>query len=81
MCRMDDIGLDEQVVVEKVGGIGVDAAHSSSGHEDDPRTMRRHPLFDLGLAAEVDRPSARIEQQLAGLTWSRRIMAPPTIPC
>jgi hypothetical protein len=28
--------------------------------------MRCHPLFDLGLAPEVDRRAAWIEQQLAG---------------
>jgi hypothetical protein len=70
MCRMDDIGLDEQVVVEKVGWkriVGVDAAHAAGSEKDDPRPMRRHPLFDMGLAAEVDRLSAWIEQQLTGL--------------
>jgi hypothetical protein len=30
--------------------------------------MRRHPFFDVGLAPKIDRRSARIEQQLAGLT-------------
>src|SRR6266480_2231436 len=38
VCRMDDIGLDQQVVVEKIGWkriVGVDAAHAAGSEKDD----------------------------------------------
>src|SRR5262249_31086008 len=49
---MDDVGFNEQIVIEKVGWksiVGVHAAYAAGSQKDDPRTLRCHPLLDLGL--------------------------------
>ena len=65
---MYDVGFDEEIVVEKIGRkgiVGVYAPHATGGQKDDLRTMQCHPIFDLGLASEIDQRSAWIEQQPA----------------
>jgi hypothetical protein len=65
---MDDVRFNEQIVIEKVGWksvVGVHAANTAGGQKDDPRPPRPHPVFDLGLASQVDSRSAGIEQQSA----------------
>jgi hypothetical protein len=64
---MDNVGFDEQILVEKVGWqsiVGVYAAYAASGQENDLRAMRSHPTLDFGLAAKIQRSSARIKQQV-----------------
>ena len=53
--RVDDVGLDHQVVVEEVGRVGVvgeDAADLGRGEEDHVGPRRGHePALDRGLVA------------------------------
>jgi hypothetical protein len=68
VCSMDDVGFDEQIVVDKIRGksvVSVDAAHATGGQQNDPWTMRRHPFLDLGLVSEIQHLSTWIEQQRA----------------
>jgi hypothetical protein len=84
VSSMDDVRFNEQIVIEKVGRksiVGVQPSHAAGCQEDDPRTPRRHPVFDLGLASQVHGRAAGIEQQRARFASSRRITAPPTMPC
>ena len=65
---MDDVRFDEQIVIEEVGWksiVGVDASHAPGRQNDDPRTVRRDPVFDLGLASEIHHRAAWIAQQSA----------------
>src|SRR5215475_3784657 len=67
---MDDIGFNEQIVIEKVGWksiVGVHAAYAAGSQKDDPRTLRCHPLLDLGLASQIHGRAAWIAQQRARL--------------
>src|SRR5262245_45969758 len=69
---MDDVGFNEQIVIEKVGRksiVGVHAAHAAGSQKDDPRTLRCHPFFDLGLAYQIHGPAAWIAQQRARLAF------------
>src|SRR5262245_34173283 len=65
---MDDVRFHDEVVVEKVYGkvaVRVQAANSTGGNNDHFRTMRIHPIFDVGLSPEVE-PTARcLENELA----------------
>ena len=67
--RVNDVGFDEQVVVEKIGGkgiVGIHAPNAPRREEDDARTLRSHPVLDLGLPPEIHHPATGIEQQVAG---------------
>ena len=57
MRRLDQVRLDHQVVVEKVGRqavVGEDAAHLCRRDDHRVRLLRGDPGFDLGLPLEID---------------------------
>jgi hypothetical protein len=81
-CRLDDVGLDDQVVVEELGRIGVvgeDAADLGRGEDDHVRSGLADPGLDLGLAAEVDADLAGIDA-VQDLAASLLATALPTMP-
>src|SRR5258708_18487710 len=65
---MDDVRLNEKVVVKEIGRegiVGEQAPHAAGGQKDDFRTMRTHPLFDFGLAPQINVRAAWVAQQNA----------------
>jgi hypothetical protein len=53
----DDADLDEEVVVDEVGGVGAvgeDAADAGGGEEDVVGALTVEEAFDVGLALEVE---------------------------
>ncbi len=65
---VDDVSFDEQVVVEKVRGegiVGAQSPHAPGREKNDLRTLRGHPVFDLGLASQIDACAAGIAEQSA----------------
>ena len=66
--RMNDVRFDEQIVVKEIGResvIGAQAAHAAGCQNDDLGTVRGHPIFDLGLASQINASTASIAQQSA----------------
>ena len=64
--RVDDVRLDHQVLIKKIGGIpvvGLDAADLRCGQKDNLRPLGPHPVRDLLLPGEVDFLAADRQQR------------------
>ena len=82
-AALQDVRLDHQVVVEKIGAEGVvgeDAADLGRGEEDRVRPRFRDPALRLRLAGQVERCRGRRSGPRSPRAARRRTSAEPTMP-